>query len=76
MAKKRRATTKGGTEFERRSVSLDRELVVEVETALLRLRHADRRVSFSGFTETALRELLARPGLDSVLLKHEARARR
>jgi len=76
MAKKPRRSAKGGTEFERRSVSLERALVVDVETALLRLRHEGRRVSFSGFVDAALRELLGRSGLENVLDKHEARARR
>lgn len=76
MAKGSRKPTKGGTEFERRSVSLERTLIVDVETALLRLRHGGKRVSFSGFVDAAVRELLGRTGLEGVLDKHEARARR
>jgi hypothetical protein len=76
MAKKRQAVSKGGTGFERRSVTLDRDLVVEVETALLSLRHGGKRVSFSGFIEAAARELLGASNLAKVLDRHEARARR
>jgi hypothetical protein len=63
-------------DLERRALTLPVELGNRVETALLDLRLKGQRVSFSGFTEVALNELLADPDLIATLKRAGAKARR
>lgn len=76
QAKTERRPAAPATTVERRAISLPPGLMLEADAALFELRKVNRKVSFSGLVEVALRELLSRPDLAGALQRHGASARR
>lgn len=59
-------------EMERRALALPKRVVLDAERALIRLREAGHRASFSTLVEVGLDELLAREDLAETLTRHGA----
>jgi hypothetical protein len=77
--KKRAASSKpndGQATTIRTTVVIDRALVFDVEEKLLELRRVDAAISWSGFVEVALRQLLKRGDLVNVVRKSDLGLRR
>ena len=67
----------GSLDYLRRlTVNLPESVLIEVDEAILEMRKQGQRVSFSGMVEIALRELLERNNVASILRKYHAAARR
>ena len=60
----------------RMTVSLPEELILQVDEALFNLRKTGQRISFSGFLEVAVKELLRTNNVAAAARRHGASARR
>lgn len=58
------------------SMNLPEDLLINVQELALDMRRSGKQVSFSALVEVALKELLARNNVISVVHKHGASARR
>jgi hypothetical protein len=67
----------GSVALERVSMNLPSDVLRSIDRTLYEIRdRSGHKVSSSAFIEIALRELLARPDVEEILVRHGAKARR